>query len=146
MSKFKKYQIKTVSTRKYVFYELEGKPWVEAAPAQETNSEYYNKYLRAAGKSRNRRRGSNVAAIITLSDLQHMRESDYSLYSKYIVKSWGNVVDTKKQEVPLTVEDCEDFLRAIPTESFDALRNWAVAPSSFDEDNDDLDEEELAKN
>ena len=134
---FKGLEITDKSTKRYTFYPITGEPWVEVAPALETNRPYYNAILRRTKKNA-RRRISQVSAAM----LQEQRDEDRELFAKHIVKGWGNLKDTTGNPVTFSEKSAFSFLSALPDWLFDELRAWCGDANNFLKE-DDMTEEEV---
>ena len=143
MGKFAKYQQKSdrkESTARYTFYELEGEPFLDVVLADSSNTGYINALLR-----RNRSRAAMRNRRVTKSTIERQRDEDRKLFARHVVKGWGKVLDDETgKPIELTVEECEEFLFAIPYWAFDTMRDFASDPQSFLEDAEE-DGEEMGK-
>jgi hypothetical protein len=144
-SNLEKLKVKSSATALYTFHDIEGEPTLRVKPASEVNSPYMNQVLKK-GKHmlRSLRRGK-----MSTQTLQENREQDYRLFPRYIVEDWPVApVDANGEAVPFSVENCEAFLRAIPTHLFNDLRDFCGDIDNFI-DEDELDSEareDLGKN
>jgi len=145
---FGNYEKERVSAKKaveYIFAGLEGKPILTVRPAGEVNDDFMNDNLK---KSKRIVRRMSRSGIIDSEMIKENREKSYKLYEKHIVVGWKNVVDSGGKEVKFSKAVCEEFLRAIPVDMFDDLREFCVTMDNF-RDDEDLDEEtkgSLSKN
>ena len=119
-----------VPTARYTFYEFEGEPWVEVKPATERNKPFFNALLKRQRQSRRILRGGTL----TVDVIKRTRDDDRELYAKYIITSWGNIVDVDGTTVDISPGNCIDFLNALSDESFDLLRDFAGDHQTFIED------------
>jgi hypothetical protein len=123
----KQAQVSTAETKDYVFnqFSIRGKhPVLKVIPATEANKEYFNAALQSAAKNKNR--SSSLA-----EKLKQRRDEDRTLYPKYVVKGWEDVVNAQGEEVPFTQEDCAAFLAQLPDWIFDQFRDWCATNESF---------------
>ena len=124
----------------YRFYQIEGVPWLEVTPATSANKPYQNALIK---KSSRATRAASQSGRMTPQMLDQNRDEDRELYARYIVKSWGDMVDAKKKKVSFSAENVEAFFKALPDWLFDELRLFCAQPQSFLEDGGS---EDLAKN
>lgn len=132
-------KVKPSSTAIYVFHDIEGEPTLLVKPAHEVNTPYINAVLKKSNKRMMRmlQRGK-----MNKSMLDDNREKDYSLFSKYIIEDWTvSPKDVAGQSVGFSKENCEDFLRAIPVDMFNDLRDFCADIDNFRDDEDSHDEE-----
>lgn len=141
----KKAEITPQSTSKFVFYDLEGEPWLTVRPAHEINKPYFNALLKR-NTSGNRRR---VNRVIDAAAIERDRSEARELYGKHItnVGPWGGWVDEAGLEIPLTQATVEALMQNLPPEQFDQLRVYCADLSNFRVDPIDPDgAEETGKN
>lgn len=119
--------VKKRDTAEFTFYAIDGEPTLIVKHSGETNKKYFNEVLRRAEHFQKRK------AKISVEMLADARERDRVLYPKHVVTGWKNVVDKDKVVVPYTEDDCEAFLRAIPDEELDGLREFCRDASNFRE-------------
>jgi hypothetical protein len=140
-------KVKSSATAIYTFHEIEGEPSLLVKPAHEINQGYMNAVLKKGKKMlRSMKRGKLTTAV-----LKENREQDYQLFPRFIVEGWPTAPkDMEGKEVPFTRENCELFLRAIPVEMFNDLRDFCGDIDNFRDDEDDdldaADREDLAGN
>lgn len=114
-------------------------PVLVVTPATEANAGYFNALLKRSKKAARLVRSGNIS-VQTIKD---NRGEDRTLYPKYVVKGWRDVVDATGEEVPFSAEACADFLAALPDWLFDDLNSFCKEPTNFSEA---LDIETAAKN
>ena len=114
-------------TAEYILHQVEGAPTLILAPATESNIPLFNAALKRAGKVSSRA----LANSKTLSTIREGRAQDRELYATHVVKGWRDVVDVNGDAVPLTRENCHDFLTALPDYIFDDVREYAREPANF---------------
>ena len=131
MTDFSRFKKTTTDSARFTFYDLEGEPWVTVKPASAANKPYLNSLL----KGQRRRRRATADAFI------RNRRQDIGLYAQHVVTAWGNVTDNAGTEVPFSVDNCKDFLAAIPDWLLDELRDFATDPESFTGEDDDGDDD-----
>lgn len=115
-------------------------PVLILAPATGANKDYFNGLLRRSRKNMTKITAQNF----DISLIKANRNDDRVLYSKFVVKGWKHVKDTKGKDVPFTQESVLGFLQALPDWLFDEVRNFAGNARSFL--TDVIEEEEVAKN
>tara|TARA_R110000796_G_scaffold41179_2_gene101987 strand:+ start:31228 stop:31683 length:456 start_codon:yes stop_codon:yes gene_type:complete len=145
MSKFahlKSLAVNDGDTVEFSFYEIEGVPTLDVAPATKANREFFNAVLRkskeAARKLRSRRN-----QMPTQAQIDAVRREDVALFSEYIVKGWRNVVDSKGTEVEFSKEDCQEWLMEIPDDMFEELRDFCLDIRNFRQGSDEMEAAEL---
>jgi hypothetical protein len=133
MSKFSNLQKYEIAADKAVKYDLvdiqmNGKtPFVMVKPATEANKPFAKAQLARS----NKRIKAASARGVSLETLEASRDDDRDLYPKHIITGWGNVFDNDGGEVAFSVENCKEFLDALPGWIFDALRVFCTTPSNF---------------
>lgn len=125
MADFSHLSQKARDTADYVFYAVNGEPILVVKFAGESNKPYFNEVLRRADHYRQRKTKVNVEV------LRDNRDRDRSLYPKHVVTGWKNVVDRDGKPVTFTQTDCEAFLRALPDDEFDGLREFCRDAANF---------------
>lgn len=134
-----KYAVKGETLTWFTLHQVAGGPKLQIAPATEANKPFFNALLR--------RQRKNVRALqsnsITTELLDDSREEDRSLYAKFIVRDWRNVVDSKGKTVPFSHDNALAFLQALPDWLFDDLRQYAGNPANFTEDSTAVDPAEV---
>ena len=126
----------------FTFYEIEGAPVLECAPATSVNKPFFNAVMRM-GKAAARKMRGRKNQIPTAAQLSEVRRQDITLFVEFIVKGWRNVVDKEGNPVEFNAQECQEFLFAIPEDMFDELRAFCLDISNFrDQDEMDPDEQE----
>lgn len=135
MSKFAHLQKQNLTSDPvpYTLVELEGTPTLMVKPATEANRPYYTGLLKSIGRR----------PKLSVSAMQRTRNTDRTLYPKYVVVGWRDVTDSKGSEVPFSVEECQDFLQHLPDYIFDDLRSFCSDPQSFVEEDEGTSLEDL---
>ena len=119
-------KVTDANTADYVFHNIPGEPVLQVKYAGESNKPYFNELLRKAEHLAKRKAKINVGMI------QDNRERDTVLYPRHIVVGWSKPpVDKNGVPAPYTRENVEAFLKAIPTEEFDELRDFCRDPYNF---------------
>lgn len=126
-SQLSKLQVSNDRTAKYTFYQIEGEPTLDVAPATEANGPYFNALLKRAKGTVRRMRAGGVNAGM----LAENRNDDRDLYPKHIVRGWSSVRSSKGSSVEFSVENAKDFLEALPNWLFDELRTFCNDPANF---------------
>ena len=114
-------------TVEYTLYQVEGTPTLRLAQATESNISLFNAVLKRTGQVANRAQVGNK----TLGTIKEGRAQDRELYARYVVKGWRGVVDVNGAEVKFTVDNCHDFLKALPYNMFDDIREFAREHANF---------------
>ena len=136
-----KQQTATTETVRFEIPELSGTPWLEVAQATEANPGFLN----AALRMRNAQRRGVRQGRVSPGQIERGRQTDLVLFSKHVVKGWGNVTDNSMKPVEFTPEDCREFLEALPLDISNELRAFCTDPANFRE-GADADYGETAKN
>lgn len=142
-SHLKKLRVKDDATAEFVFYLIEGNPTLVVSHAGSTNRKFVNGVMKQSKTAiRKARKSKGKSAGYDL--LQEVRTSEANSYSNYVVRGWTGVVDTDGKEIEFSVGECEEFLRAIPLEMFDDLRDFCREIDNFREDiEEEMDPDEL---
>lgn len=123
--------------------ELKGKtPRFTVRPSTERNSAYFKATLKKAGRTAQRVRRQGLTAAI----VKKGRGDDYELFPKFVIEGWEDVVDGAGNPVPYSPEQGEAFLRQVPTDAFDDMREFCANESNFamtEDDDEPLDSEDL---
>lgn len=101
------------------------------APADETNQPYRREQLRRAKRPDRLQRAKVGLAAVTQEVIDDLREEARDLFARYVVRGWKNVVDASGQPVAFSAENCLDFLKFLPNDVFDAIREFATEMSNF---------------
>lgn len=136
MSKFAHLQnlhVAANATAEYIFYGIDGHPVLTVHPATEANKPYFNAVLKRTSRTAKMLRAGGE---MNAEQLKEARVEDRELYPKHVVRGWSKVVDSELNEVPFSVEDCEEFLTAIPDYMFDDFRTFCGNPRNFVEHGD----------
>lgn len=113
-------------TAEYPIYQISGEPTLILKPATEANKPYFNSVLR-----RSKRNLRAIKTGINQKMIKENREEDRELYPKHIITDWKDVPDSKGKKVPFSVENCTDFIQALPDWIFDDIRAFAGESSNF---------------
>ena len=129
-SHLKRLEVTKDKTAELVMYEIVGEPVLVLAPATEGNKAYFNALLKRSGKNvRRAARGRIHAGIISEN-----RDDDRRLFPLYVVKGWRGVRDAAGKEVSFGVEECAQWLEALPDYLFDQVRDFAGTHYNFVDD------------
>lgn len=112
--------------------ELDQDPPVVLAcgPAQDLNPEYMAEMLEAQNLLS--KRSARGAGTVTMTDIRRARETDIDRFSRLVVKDWpGAPKDDEGNFVPFSVDNCREFLTALPPYIFDRVRALCVTPGTF---------------
>lgn len=126
----KSFDVKVETTVRYDINDVQmnGKtPFVMVKPATEANKPF----ARAQLLRSNKRVRASAGRGVSLETIEGTRDDDRELYPRYVIESWGNVFDTDGTEVPFSVKNCEEFLKALPNWVFDGLRGYCTSPTNF---------------
>ena len=134
-------QTKASETVRFEMPEIDGTPWLEVAQATEANTSFLNAALRFRNVQRRGFRPGTVGS----GQVDRARRTDLVLFSKHVVKGWGNITDKAGVPVEFNEQNCREFLEAIPSWLFNDLRQFCINPINFIE-NGDLDYGATAKN
>lgn len=126
---FSHLKVEASKTATYTLYQLEGEPHLELAPAGEVNKPYFNDALRRLKKRQAQIKATGIDASLVRAN----RVEEYDLFAKHIVKNWHGVVDSTGADVPFSEDNAREFLAALPTDLFDAIRDFAADLSNFRE-------------
>lgn len=146
-----RFKIEASKTVEYEMFEIEtnGKmPVLMVASATRSNQAFLEESLRqnnARMRKAGQRRGRAMNALDP-HEIDDMTEQDRQVLSKTVVKDWKNVFDDDGKFVPFNVDNCYEFLCAIPVEAFDDLKGFCLNPDNFVDHNAFGDVEETAKN
>lgn len=148
----KKLEVTSERTAWYELFQIEGTdegpPRLLVAPATEANKPYYNALLRRQQRNATVTRLGRVTAAV----LEANRDDDRELFALHVVRNWERVTEdpapgeTEPKPVPFSVENCREFLRALPNWLFDDLRMFAMNPLHFPGVVDPAGTEEMAGN
>lgn len=142
----RKLDVKQGATSEYTFYRVQGRPTLRVRPAGEINKPYINAmFKKSKGIARRIRKGEMNAEL-----LAETRDIDLVLYPQFVVVGWDEttVLDQDDNPAPYNVENVGKFLRALPPDMFDDLREHCNDLDNFREDDEikDDDVEALAGN
>lgn len=135
-SKLKKLELTSVSTATYTFPNIDGSPQVIVRPATEINKQYFNALLKRARK--------NARATPTVGIIAENRTEDRELYAQHIITGWTRM-EQITDDTTFNLQNCKDFLAALPDYEFDSLREFCSNPVNFLE-GESIDAELTAKN
>ena len=117
--------------------------------ASESNEDYNNAVLLRSGKKprpikRDRSKPSEERDI----DLDATRADARATYPGTVVVDWKNVFNEAGEEVPWSIEVCQEFCQKMPVWIFDQILIYACTPENFLKAGEQLppDGVELAKN
>lgn len=125
MADFSQLKVERVEVQKFTFWNIVGEPVLHVKHAGESNKDYFNEQLRHAEHLQKRRAKLNVEIV------KDNRNRDRDLYPQYVVVGWEKVLDKDGNEVPFNAPDCKNFLKALPDEEFDNLRDFCREPYNF---------------
>lgn len=114
-------------TVEFTLYRVQGAPTLVLASATETNVPLFNAALKHAGQAANRAKVGDKS----IGTIKEGRAQDRKLFARFVVKGWRGVVDVNGDEVPFSRDDCLDFLKALPYDIFDDVREFARDLSNF---------------
>ena len=127
-------------TADFSLHMIEGAPTLTMVAALDTNKGYFNASLKGSRKNiRSFRNGAMSAEM-----LEDTRDQDRTLYASHVIKSWSGVKDSTGKDVKFSIENCLQFLQALPNWLFDEIREFAGTPGNFIEDQ--INPEDVGKN
>lgn len=118
-------------------------PTLILRPATEQNPAYFNALIK-----RNRKAAQIIqAGGVTAGLIAQNRNEDRELFPAHVIDGWENMLEADGAEVPFNLQNCRDFVNALPDYIFDTVRDHAGTHRNFVPDAPDPGEvEELAKN
>lgn len=123
-------QVRPEAVSRVYFPEIDGSPWLEVRPAGETNKAYLNRALAGISKS-----PGSVRSKMTVEEIQKERADSIPLYAAHVLTGvvGGWISDETGEEVasPLSVEDRESLLRALPVDLYDRVRTHCNDLTNF---------------
>lgn len=136
MSKFKNLQKYTVeATAECELFDIMNEdgsyPVLIVKPATSKNPEYYNQQMRMAVARKEDALRYNSTKIIDALMLENQRKDDRELFPRTVIVGWKNVIDADGTIVDFNIDDCIDFLDAIPDYIFDKIREFAKNEANF---------------
>lgn len=114
-------------TREFTLYRLEGAPVLIVKPVGETNPAYTRASLQGS-RERLRRMSSGDLTPETLSEI---RERDRELFPKFVIVGWRGVKDASDNEVPFSADACMAFIKALPFDIFNEVRDFCATLDNF---------------
>ena len=141
-SHLKSLQVQSDAKATFTFFRIAGEPTLEVRPATEANNEFFNAVLKQ-GKAAARRARGRRGQTPTKEAIEQARQEDIKLFVKYIVVDWEGVLDSKGESVPYSSEVCEQFLKAIPSDMFNELRNFCLDIDNFRLESEQMEADEL---
>lgn len=126
-SNLKKQEVDQEYERDFTLSYLEGEPVLVVVSATQANKAYFNARLKAMSKFA----GRNAGAKIDVQKIAEIQEDDRGLMAQHVVRGWKNVLDAKGQPVEFTVQNCEEFLEALPRDMFMDLKAFVENPDNF---------------
>lgn len=93
----------------------------------ESNQAYANAVLKRQMKQQK----VVKAGAMTVGMVQSNRDHDRQLYPVHVLTGWRDVCDAKNKDVPFAVDECADFVKALPDDIFDEVRNHFGDPMNF---------------
>ena len=102
-------------------------PTLIVKPAGEVNKPYWNALLKSQAQNVAKLRKGRMDA----KTLEDNRDEDIILYSKYVIVGWKDVFDASGDLVKFSEENCEEFLRALPGDMADELRDYCGTVDNF---------------
>lgn len=114
-------------TREFSLYRLEGAPTLIVKPIGEVNPAYTRASL-LGSRERLRRMSSGDLTPETLSEI---RERDRELFPKFVIVGWKGVLDASGAEVPFSADACAAFVKALPFDIFNEVRDFCATLDNF---------------
>lgn len=109
----------------YVLWFMEGNPTLHVLPAGEVNRPYFQALLKLVSQS------PTKLTALTTARISEERNQDRQLFAKHVIQGWEGVRDTEGNLVPFSYDNCLEFLRALPDNYFDEIRNYAKDLTRF---------------
>ena len=126
-------------SKPYAFEDIDGVPTLLCRPATSANKRYNSARLKAISKRTN---SGRKKARISSASVDAARREDAEMLADYCVVGWKPApVDSAKQPVDFSAENCRQFFLAIPDWMFDDFRAWVSDPVNFAPDTGDDEEE-----
>jgi hypothetical protein len=141
-SHLKALQVQKDAKSTFVFFRIAGEPSLEVRPATSDNPEFFNAVLKQS-KAAVRRARSRRGQQATTEAIDLARQEDIKLFVKYIIVDWDGVLDSKGELVPYSADACAQFLRAIPSDMFNELRNYCLDIENFRLESEQMEASEL---
>lgn len=127
-----KYDVNESETREYPIVEIESDdglcPTLTVKVATEANKAYRDGLMRDRGTVKSH---SRINKKLSEKEIQNTRNADRRLYSETVVIGWKAVPDVSGNPVEFNVENCRQFLEALPNWVFDRLRMFCTDPANF---------------
>lgn len=114
-------------TREFSLYRLEGSPTLIVKPIGEMNPSYTRASLQGS-RERLRRMSSGD---FTPEQLSEVRERDRDLFPKFVVMGWKGVLDASGKEVPFSADASAEFIKALPFDIFNEVRDFCATLDNF---------------
>lgn len=130
-------KISRESTATFTFYRLEGEPSLTVKPVGEANPSYMRAMLKGSKETVRRMRGGNITPEI----LAENREKDRKLFPLHVITGWSGVLDAGGKEVAFSPESCGAFVRALPYDIFNDLRDFCSTLDNFRDEEEVTDED-----
>ena len=103
-----KEQTAAVDAVRFEFEHIAERPWLLVTSATESNRALLNASLRRQNAQRRGFRPNARARRLTAQDTERQVRTDIEMFSKYVVKDWGNVMDPDGNPVAFTEEHCQN--------------------------------------
>jgi hypothetical protein len=127
-NRLKKLHVSPERTSLFTFWAIEGAPALRVRPANQSNPDYIAALLKEArGQIRQAASAGNSAEVLRLN-----REVDRKLYPLHVVVGWPTApLQDDGKPAEWSQQSCADFLKAIPDDMMDDLRNHCASSSNF---------------
>lgn len=135
-------QITPETTTEYKFWDIPGVPSIILAPAIDANPAYLEYRIRLAAKDAEEAKNEKVDPLdvpvtpeIVKADQERARERDRKIIAHACARGWGVApFDAYGAQPEFSVENCLDFLRAVPDWIFDPMRPFVQNVRNFTPD------------
>lgn len=101
-------------------------PTLIGKPCGQINKAYFNALMRTSAK-----RALQATSRQNLAAAEEHRRVDRTLYPKFVITSWEDVVDANGEAVMFTEENCIEFIRHLPNHVFDEVRAFFLDMNNF---------------
>lgn len=95
--------------------------------AGDSNKPYLNANLKLVSRNSKRLMQGRINAAV----VEEQRQDDRVLFPEHVIIGWENVFNDNNESVPFTLENCRDFLNALPDYIFDEVRGFFTNPENF---------------
>lgn len=124
-------QVKQDGVARYTFHNIvvnEKSPTLIVRPATQANKPYFKELFR-----RQEARARQIAASKRIDPkfVDDTRDEDRDLFPKFVVTGWEDMIDADGGEVVFSVDECRQFLEALPDWVVDDFFQWCKRNENF---------------